>query len=104
MSINALMSAAPAPPRLTMKLACLDEISAPLSRLPFRPTFSTRRPATSPGGFFQTQPAVEPQPRPDEHGPRRRLEDAVAEGAGARLELPQDPVGVEEVDGGDEVA
>src|SRR6266566_8679506 len=57
MSMSAVMSAAVAPPRLTMKLACLAEISAPLSRLPFRPTFSIRRPATSPWGFFHTQPA-----------------------------------------------
>ena len=57
MSISASTSAAVAPPRLTMKFACFDEISAPLSRLPLRPTFSIRRPAKSPSGFFQTQPA-----------------------------------------------
>src|SRR2546425_1259188 len=56
-SISPSMSAAVAPPRLTMKLACLAEISAPLTRLPLSPTFSIMRPATSPGGFFQTQPA-----------------------------------------------
>src|SRR5215467_9193753 len=56
-SISATMSAAVAPPRLTMKLACFDEISAPLMRLPFRPHFSIIRAATSPAGFFQTQPA-----------------------------------------------
>src|SRR5213593_1884307 len=56
-SMSATMSAAVAPPRLTMKLACFEEISAPLTRLPLRPHFSIIRAATSPGGFFQTQPA-----------------------------------------------
>src|SRR5262249_61979385 len=51
------MSAAVAPPRFTMKLACFEEISAPLMRLPLRPHFSIIRAATSPAGFFQTQPA-----------------------------------------------
>jgi len=51
------MSAAPAPPRLTMKLVCLDETSAPLTRLPRRPAFSMSREARSPAGFFQTKPA-----------------------------------------------
>ncbi len=54
--MSALMSAAAAPPRFTMKLACLAEISAPFSRLPLRPTFSMSRVAVSPGGFFHTQP------------------------------------------------
>jgi len=35
-----------------MKFACLDEISAPLMRLPLRPLFSIIRAATSPAGFF----------------------------------------------------
>src|SRR6266850_5044742 len=56
-SISARMSVALAPPRFTMKLACLEEISAPLMRLPLRPHFSIIRAATSPAGFFQTQPA-----------------------------------------------
>src|SRR5215475_3262546 len=57
MSMRAVMSAASAPPRFTMKLACLAEISAPFSRLPLSPTFSMSRPAVSPEGFFHTQPA-----------------------------------------------
>src|SRR5215831_6286654 len=56
-SMSATMSAAVAPPRFTMKLACFEEISAPLMRLPLRPHFSIIRAATSPAGFFQTQPA-----------------------------------------------
>ena len=57
MSMRPSTSAAVAPPRLTMKFACFEETSAPLSRLPLSPTFSMKRPAVSPGGFFQTQPA-----------------------------------------------
>src|SRR5499427_9471639 len=56
-SISARMSAAVAPPRFTMKFACFEEISAPLMRLPLRPHFSIIFAATSPWGFFQTQPA-----------------------------------------------
>jgi hypothetical protein len=51
------MSAAVPPPRLTMKFACFDEISAPLIRLPLSPQRSIIFAATSPGGFFHTHPA-----------------------------------------------
>src|SRR6266850_1555717 len=55
--MRARMSDAVPPPRFTMKFACLEEISAPLTRLPLRPHFSIIRAATSPAGFFQTHPA-----------------------------------------------
>ena len=51
------MSAAVAPPRFTMKLACFDEISAPLMRLPLRPHLLDHPRGDVAGGFFQTQPA-----------------------------------------------
>src|SRR5437899_2332880 len=41
--MSARMSAAVAPPRFTMKFACLDEISALLIRLPLSPRFSNQR-------------------------------------------------------------
>ena len=122
-----------APPRLTMKLACLDEISAPLMRLPLSPAFSIE-----PGGqvvvagFFHTQPAeasasgcvdfftlsrclmsfwisaqrpaVQLQPAADQHRAGRRVERAVGEGAAGRLELPERAVRMQVVDGADEVA
>ena len=103
-----------APPRLTMKLACLAEISAPLMRLPLSPAFSSSRAAWSLGGFFHTQPAEASASgcvdffcfsrclmsfwisacgrrcscsrQPISTEPRRRVEDAVRH-AGARLEL-----------------
>src|SRR5439155_1449989 len=56
-SISASTSAAVASARFTMKFACVAEISAPPIRLPLSPTSSMSRPATSPGGFFHTQPA-----------------------------------------------
>ncbi len=57
-SISASMSAAVAPPVLTMKFACFSEICAPPMRWPFRPQDSIRRAAKSPGGLRNTEPAL----------------------------------------------
>src|SRR6185503_24114 len=49
------------------------------------------------------RPPVQTEPRADDHGAGRGRKHAVAEGARARLELAHGAVGMEEVDGGDEV-
>src|SRR5580765_1026128 len=49
------------------------------------------------------RPPVQTEPRSDDHGAGRGRKHAVAEGARARLELTHGAVGMEEVDGGDEV-
>src|ERR1700682_1477410 len=55
-SMRRLTSSAVAPPSLTMKLPCSVETTAFPSRAPFRPAACTRRPAESPGGFWNTLP------------------------------------------------
>src|SRR5262249_62382629 len=53
---------------------------------------------------FGERTSLQLQTAADQHGPRRGMEHAVREGAAARLELADGAVGVQEVDGRDEVA
>src|SRR6267142_2236524 len=97
--MSALMSAAAAPPRFTMKLACLAEISAPLRRLPLSPTFSMSRVAVSPGGYVhQALDAAEvdrgglADQRGEAHArPRHRLLAVELGATEAALELEHHP-------------
>src|SRR5260370_31895622 len=57
-AIKASTSSALAPPRLTMKFACLGETCAPPICSPLRPQASISRPAESPGGFLKVLPRL----------------------------------------------
>ena len=49
-----------APGSATKKLACFSETTAPPTRMPLQPAASMRRPAESPGGLVNTEPAFCP--------------------------------------------
>ena len=59
-AMSATMSAARPPSSAWMKLACLGDTSAEPSRRPRAPAASMRRPAESPGGLVNTEPALAP--------------------------------------------
>ncbi len=58
--MSARTSSARPPLSAWMKLACFSETCAVPSRKPFRPAASISRPAESPGGLMNTEPALEP--------------------------------------------
>ena len=59
-SITRRTSSADPPRSAWMKLACFLETSADPIRIPFMPQASISRPAESPGGLVNTEPALAP--------------------------------------------
>ena len=57
---SAATSSAEPPSSAWMKLACFSDTRAVPRRTPFSPAASTRRPAESPGGLVNTEPALLP--------------------------------------------